>query len=114
MSTTVSDPTVAAFVAATNAADAAGLVALFLPGAVVTDNGVEFTDPAAIATWIADDVVGSRITLQPVDFTGGAAPVLVADGDGDFPGGVRGPIRFELTFLPQDGRIARLDIRPLR
>ncbi|UZN02038.1 nuclear transport factor 2 family protein [Cellulomonas sp. S1-8] len=114
MPTTVTDPTVAAFVAATNAADAPALEALFAEDAVVTDNGVEFTDPRAIAAWIAHDVVGSRITFDPVTCTDGATPVLVTDADGDFPGGVRGPIRFELRFAPRGGRIARLDIRPLR
>ncbi|MBD7919624.1 hypothetical protein H9657_15245 [Cellulomonas sp. Sa3CUA2] len=113
MTTTVTDPTVAAFLAATNASDARGLEALFAPGAVVTDNGIELTEPGAIATWIADDVVGSQITLEPLEYTGGAVPVLVALGDGNFHGGVRGPFRFELRFVPQEGRIARLDIRPL-
>ncbi len=114
MPSTLSDPTVAQFVTATNAADARGLEALFAPGAVVTDNGIVIDGPSAIATWIADDVVGMGLTLDPVEFTGGAVPVLVADGDGEFAGGVRGPIRFELRFTPVGGRIARLDIRPLR
>lgn len=114
MTATVTDPVVVAFLAATNTGDAAGLTALFTPQAVVTDNGIEFTDPATIATWVADDVVGSHIVLTPVDFTGGAAPVLVADGDGEFPGGQRGPFRFELRFTLDGGHIARFDIRPLR
>ena len=113
MPTRVTDPTVAAFVAATNAADAAGIEAL-LAGAVVTDNGVVFDDDAAIARWVAEDVVGSGIRLHPVECTGGVVPVLVADADGRFPGGVSGPIRFELRFTTVAGRVARLDIRPLR
>ncbi|SFJ83934.1 hypothetical protein SAMN05216467_1230 [Cellulomonas sp. KH9] len=86
----------------------------FAPGAVVTDDGIVIDGSSAIATWIADDVVGMGLTLDPVELTGGVVPVLVADGDGEFAGGVRGPLPVELRFTPVGGRIARLDIRPLR
>ena len=101
-----------AYVDRINAGDAAGVTALFAPGAVIEDPiGSPPRTGAAIAAWFADTVAyGTRISpVAPIRGSHGAEALLVFDVEFTPPGAERLRIRSAdaCTFDPE-GRIASL------
>jgi len=101
-----------AYVDRINAGDAAGVVALFAPDAVIEDPiGSEPRTGAAIAEWFADTVAfATRITpVAPHRGSHGNEALLVFDVEFTPPGGERLRIRSaDACTFDSDGRITRL------
>jgi ketosteroid isomerase-like protein len=95
------------FVSATNAHDADALSAVFAPEAVVVDDGGTFATEAELREFIKVHMVAPKIVLTPISYDG---DVLVASGDGEFPGG---PLTFAFTFTTKDNLITHLSIEPV-
>jgi ketosteroid isomerase-like protein len=73
------------YVDAVNAFDVEAVLAAFTPDALVHDNQREFTTPDAIRTWVRDEIVGDRVTMQVVEVVErSGVTVLRARYDGDF------------------------------
>ena len=65
--TTALNGIVAEYVAAINAHDEDAIVATFADDALVNDVRREFWGKDAIRTWIREEIVGDRVTIDPVD-----------------------------------------------
>jgi ketosteroid isomerase-like protein len=92
------------FVAATNAHDGDGLLAVFAPGAVVVDDGTTYATETELREWIKVHQVDPKIVITPTSFD---ADRLVASVDGEFPGG---PLSFAFTFATKGDAITHLSI----
>lgn len=104
--------TLQAYVDLINAGDAAGVTALFAPGAVIEDPiGSEPRSGEAIAAWFADTVAfGTRITqVAPSRGSHGNEALLVFDVEFTPPGGERLRIRSaDACRFDAEGRITSL------
>ncbi|MFN6554477.1 nuclear transport factor 2 family protein [Mycolicibacterium septicum] len=81
------------YVDAVNAFDVEAVLATFTPDALVHDNQREFTTPDAIRTWVRDEIVGDRVTMQVIEVAQrSGVTVLRARYDGDY----------DKTNLPED------------
>lgn len=104
--------TLQAYVDLINAGDAAGVTALFAPGAVIEDPiGSEPRTGDAIAAWFADTVAfRTRITpVAPHRGSHGNEALLVFDVEFTPPGGERLRIRSaDACTFDAEGRITRL------
>ena len=105
-------PAAQRYVDAVNAFDVDAVLATFASDAVVNDNHREFADPNAIRTWVADEIVGDRVTMEIVE-TGerSGITVLRARYDGAFDK-TNLPDELILTnyMVIRDGRISGLFI----
>ena len=101
-----------AYVDLTNAGDAAGLVALFAPGAAIEDPvGTPVKTGNAILQWFADTVAfGARITpVAPIRGSHGREAALVFDVEFTPPGGSLTRIRsVDVCTFDDSGRITSL------
>ncbi|MTD15063.1 hypothetical protein GIS00_14060 [Nakamurella sp. YIM 132087] len=59
---------VADFVAATNAHDTDGLLAVFADGAVVSDDGHTLTTATEIRSWIGSHLIDPQVVLSPTSY----------------------------------------------
>lgn len=111
MSATITLPQpIAAYVAAKNAHDTAGMLATFAPDAVVHDvgDGEELRGTGAISSWIERTTSTYRVSLEVTDVAEqDGETVVTALVSGDFPGS---PIPFHYHFSLTDDRIAELTI----
>ncbi|HEY2656170.1 MAG TPA: nuclear transport factor 2 family protein [Solirubrobacteraceae bacterium] len=113
MSTTVKlDGVVADYVAAVNASDEDAIVATFADDALVNDNRREFWGEDAIRGWVRSEIVGDRVTVEPIEVMEHHGQTIVRgryDGEYDKTGL---PEELVLThyFTVRDGRIATLII----
>jgi hypothetical protein len=103
---------VAAYVAATNAFDADGLVACFAPGALVNDQLRDFWGADAIRMWAEREIVGAKMTMQVVNVVDHFGEViLTANVDGEFDKtGLPGVLTLTFHFSVREGRVVRLII----
>lgn len=101
-----------AYVDRTNSGDAAGLVALFAPDAVIEDPvGSPVKQHSEFAAWFADSVAfGARITpVAPVRGSHSNSAALVFDVEFTPPGGERLRIRsLDVCTFDPEGRITSL------
>ena len=58
---------VAGYVAAVNAFDEDAVVATFADDALVNDVRREFLGKDAIRRWVREEIVGDRVTIEPID-----------------------------------------------
>jgi hypothetical protein len=102
-------PYLVTYFAATNARDVAGLLALFAPDAVVTDEGRDHRGLDAIRAWREQTGQAYRYTAEPIALAQrGEQTTVTASLVGDFPGS---PTDLDFDFaLDADGLIARLHI----
>ena len=92
------------FVTTHNAHDTDALLAMFAPGAVVTDDGHTFATEAEIRGFIQGHLVDPKIVISPISYEDDR---LVASCDGDFPGG---PLTFAFLFETEGDAITHLAI----
>jgi hypothetical protein len=111
MSTTTA-PTgiVAEHVAAINAHDEDAIVATFADDAFVNDVHREFWGADAIRRWVAKEIVGDRVTVEPIALIEHDRQTIVRgryDGDYDKTG-LPDPLILTSYFTVRDGRIVSL------
>jgi SnoaL-like domain len=73
---------VADYVAAVNAFDEDAIVATFADDAFVNDARREFRGKDAIRRWVREEMVGDRVTLEPIEHHGHT--ILRGRYDGDY------------------------------
>jgi hypothetical protein len=72
-------------VTATNTFDLDAIMATFGPDALVNDNRREFRGNDEIRAWVAKEIVGDRVTIEPIEvFEQGGVTVLRGRYDGTF------------------------------
>jgi hypothetical protein len=101
---------VAEHVAAVNAHDHATIVHTFAPDAFVNDAHREFWGAGAIGRWVANEIVGDRITLEVTEVIEHYGETVVRGRyDGDFDK-TKLPDGLILTnyFTVRDGKIVSL------
>lgn len=103
---------IAAYVAATNAFDIRAFMATFAADALVNDHRNEFAGPRAIRDWAEREIIGDRVTMQPVEAkTRGNAVSLSASIDGNFDKtGLPSPLLLTFYFTIDSARIVQLVI----
>jgi hypothetical protein len=103
---------VAAYVAATNAFDIEGFMANFADDALVNDHRNEFIGPAAIRDWAQREIIGDRVTMDPIEATNrGSGVAVTARIDGNFnKAGLPDPLLLTFYFSIDNGRIVQLVI----
>ena len=103
---------VAAYVAATNAFDIDAFMATFADEALVNDHRDEFPGLAAIRDWAQREIIGDRVTMQPVAATSrGSGVAVTASMDGNFDKtGLPNPLLLAFYFTIDAGRIVQLVI----
>jgi ketosteroid isomerase-like protein len=101
--------TVAKYIDASNAGDAAAAAELFSESAIVQDDGAEHRGPAAIQEWVEESSRKYQAQLVPLalEESGGHA-VLRGEVSGGFPGS---PIELDFEFVLTHDKIARLVIK---
>lgn len=105
-------PAVADFIRAGNAYDGDALIATFAPDAMANDIQREFWGIKAIKEWADREIIGDRVTMDPVKVSEHYGEVIVTsrmDGDYDktpFPDG----LFLNYYFTVRDGKIVRLII----
>lgn len=105
-------PVVAEFIRAGNAYDGDALIATFAEDAMANDIQREFWGVKAIKEWADREIIGDRVTMDPVKVTEHYGEVIVVsrmDGDYDqapFPDG----LFLTYYFTVRDGKIVRLMI----
>jgi hypothetical protein len=111
---TVSDlpPPIAAYIAATNAFDIEGFMSSFADGALVNDHRNEFVGLEAIRDWAQREIIGDRVTMEPVDATNrGSGVAVTARINGNFDRtGLPNPLLLAFYFTIDDARIVQLVI----
>ena len=108
--TTELSPVIAAHVAAVNAFDVDAIVATFAPDALVNDNRREFWGADAIRGFVARELVGDRVTVEPVEVVEHAGMTVVHgryDGDYDKTD-LPDPLIMTNYFTVRDGLIDSL------
>ena len=103
---------VAEYVAAVNAFDKDAVVATFADDALVNDVRREFWGKDAIRGWVREEIVGDRVTVDPVDVVEHhGQTIMLGRYDGEYDK-TNLPDELILTsyFTVQDGRIATLII----
>lgn len=77
--------TVRRYVDAVNSFDIDAVLATLTPDALVHDNQREFTTADSIRSWVRDEIVGDRVTMQVVETVQRSeVTVLRARYDGDY------------------------------
>jgi hypothetical protein len=103
---------VAAFIAATNSFDADALTACFAEGALVNDQLREYWGPEAIRSWVEQEIVGDKVTMQvikAVEHFGDVIVTATIDGDYDKTG-LPVPLVLAFYFVLRADKIVRLFI----
>src|SRR6478752_6605521 len=103
---------VAEYVAAVNAFDEDAVVATFAEDALVNDVRREFWGKDAIRRWVREEIVGDRVTVEPIDVIEHHGQTIVRGRyDGEYDK-TNLPDELILTsyFTVWDGRIATLII----
>lgn len=101
---------VAAAIDAINAGDGPALLSVFAEGAMVNDQLREYWGGAAIAEWIARDVVGQRLAMRIRRVRNNHSHAVVeATLDGDFERrGLPDPLVVSFYFSIDTGKIDQL------
>jgi uncharacterized protein (TIGR02246 family) len=101
---------IAAYLAGSNAHDAAACAACFTDDAVVRDEGRERQGNAAIREWMEEVSKKYRPTVDVID-VGETDDQTIVTGRvaGNFPGS---PVELRYAFTLAGEKIARLEIRP--
>jgi hypothetical protein len=93
---------------AASAHDVNRMIALFVTGAVVRDEGREHRGLRAIREWMRETIEKYDYTAEPTAFTeNGGRAIVTGLVSGNFPGS---PVSLRYVFLLQSGKIARLEI----
>jgi hypothetical protein len=101
---------IAAYIAGSNAHDAAACSACFTDDAVVRDEGRERQGNAAICEWVAEVSRKYRPTVDVLDVAAIDNQTIVTGRvAGNFPGS---PINLRYAFTVAGEKIVRLEIRP--
>ncbi len=103
---------VAEYVAAVNAFDEDAVVATFADDAMVNDVRREFWGKDAIRDWVREEIVGDRVTVEPIDVVEHHGQTIVRGRyDGEYDK-TNLPDELILTsyFTVEDGRIVTLII----
>ncbi len=103
---------VAEYVAAVNAFDEDAVVAMFADDAMVNDVRREFWGKDAIRGWVREEIVGDRVTVEPIDVVEHHGQTIVRGRyDGEYDK-TNLPDELILTsyFTVEDGRIVTLII----
>jgi hypothetical protein len=103
---------VAEYVAAVNAFDEDAVVATFADDALVNDVRREFWGKDAIRGWVSAEIVGDRVTVEPIDvIEHHGQTILRGRYDGEYDK-TNLPDELILTsyFIVQEGRIVTLII----
>jgi hypothetical protein len=103
---------VAKYVAAVNAFDEDAIVATFADDALVNDVRREFWGKDAIRRWVREEIVGDRVTVEPIDvIEHHGQTILRGRYDGEYDK-TNLPDELILTsyFTIRDGRIVTLII----
>jgi hypothetical protein len=105
-------PSVATYIAATNAFDADALIACFAEGALVNDQLRDYWGIDAIKGWAEREIIGDKVTMKVVKVVEHFGDVIVtANVDGDYDKtGLPGPLVLAFHFVVRAGKIARLII----
>ena len=83
--TTTLPPVLAEHLRAVNAFDVDAIVATFAEDALVNDARREFRGAAAIRRWVAKEMVGDKVTLEPTEILDHHGDTIVrARYDGDY------------------------------
>jgi limonene-1,2-epoxide hydrolase len=101
---------VAEYVAAFNAFDEDAVVATFADDALVNDVRREFWGKDAIRGWVREEIVGDRVTVEPIDvFEHHGQTIVRGRYDGEYDK-TNLPDELILTsyFAVEDGRIVTL------
>ena len=103
---------VADHIAAINAFDEDAIVATFAADALTNDAGREFWGTDALRGWVREEIVGARVTIEPIEVIEHHGQTIVRgryDGEYDKTGL---PDELILTnyFTVQDGKITTLII----
>ena len=103
---------VSAYIEATNAFDVEAFMATFTDDALVNDHRNEFVGSGAIRDWARREIIGDRVTMQPVEAKSrGSAVVVTARIDGNFDKtSLPSPLLLTFYFTINDGRIVQLVI----
>lgn len=103
---------VVAFIDAMNRFDLEALLATFAPDAIVNDHQCEFRGEEAIRAWLAEEIVGDRVTMKPTEAMGrgeSARVSAVMDGAYDKTG-LPAPLVLTFYFSVDGNRIVQLVI----
>ncbi len=88
--------------------DIGGMIALFVTGAVVRDEGREHRGLLAIREWMRETIEKYDYTVETTAFIeDGGRAIVTGLVSGNFPGS---PVSLRYVFLLQGGKIARLEI----
>jgi limonene-1,2-epoxide hydrolase len=112
VSTVKLDGVVAGYVAAVNAFDEDAIVTTFAADALVNDARREFWGQDAIRRWIREEIVGDRVTVEPIDVIEHHGQTIMRGRyDGEYDK-TNLPDQLILTsyFTVRDGRIVTLII----
>jgi ketosteroid isomerase-like protein len=113
MTTTLSlDPAIAAHIAAINSFDIDAIMDTFAADALVNDASREFWGTEHIRAWVAKEMVGDHVTLQPVEVADNAGFCAVqCEYDGDYDKtNLPNPLIMTNYFRVRDGKIVTLFI----
>jgi hypothetical protein len=105
-------PIVSEHIRAVNAGDVDAVMATFTGDALVNDARRELRDPAHIRLWVAEEIIGDRVTIEPVEVEEHHGTVVLrASYDGDFDkSGLPDPVILTSYLTIRDGRIDTLII----
>jgi SnoaL-like domain len=111
-STTDLHGVVAEYVAGVNAFDEGAIVATFADDAFVNDVHREFWGADAIRRWVAKEIVGDRVTVEPIELIEHhGTTILRGRYDGEYDkAGLPDPLILTSYFTVRDGRIVSLII----
>lgn len=112
MTNTTTHPTgvIADHLTAVNAFDTDAIMATFAADALVNDAHREFWGTDAIRAWVAKEMVGDRVTLDPVEVIAHHGMTIVrARYDGDYPkDNLPDPLIMSNYLLVRERRIVTL------
>jgi hypothetical protein len=104
------DPAIATHIAAVNSFDLDAVMDTFADDALVNDAAREFWGREHIRAWIAKEMIGDHVTLDPVDVVDNAGLYAVRcqfDGDYDKTN-LPNPLIMTNYFRVRDGKIVTL------
>jgi hypothetical protein len=110
MTTLTLDAVVAEHIAAVNSFDLDAIMATFADDALVNDAAREFWGKDRIRSWVAREMTGDHVTLQPVEVVEHAGMYAVRcrfDGDYDKTG-LPDPLIMTCYFRVRQGKIVTL------
>jgi predicted transcriptional regulator len=112
MTNTTAHPTgvIADHITAVNAFDTDAIMATFADDALVNDAHREFWRADAVRAWVAKEMVGDHVTLDPVEVLDHHGMTIVrARYDGDYPkGGLPDPLIMSNYLVVRANRIVTL------